>query len=198
MSAIPALLAVSMSALPACTGSLNTSDQLLDAPPLPALEAPRQEPLPASASQPSLSAATGLDRRGWPITEVLSPRGQVEAQPTYVTTFAPDRTLARSRGEFPSGATVLETTGAGEAQFWEAAANVGGTPLLIPAAPVTMVMGRWWWMTERQIPTYQRLPAVQAGDDATSEWVPTGATNPWIWVEPPVRSSGVSPPAGST
>jgi hypothetical protein len=190
--ASPALRRAVMSVLPlaalaACTGSLNTSDELLDAPPLPALSAPRDEPLPPSAGQPSIGAATGLDRRSWPVVEVSSPRGQVQVQPTYVTTFAPDRSLARDRGEFPTGATVLETTGSGDAQFWEAAANVGGTPLLIPVAPVSMIMGRWWWVTERDLPTYARLPAAQAGASAGGEggWISAGAANPWIWVEPP-------------
>lgn len=162
-------------AMTSCTGSLNTSDELLDAPPLPALSGPVEAQVPASASQPSLSRTNGLDRRDWPMVEVASPRGQVEHQPTYVTTFAPDQSLARDRGEFPNKDTALQTTGDGGAEVVEAAANVGGTPLLIPAAPVQMILGRWWWITERDHPDFQRLPMV--GNDLPPP-------SPWLWVEP--------------
>lgn len=136
-----------------CTGSLNTSNEMLGAPPLPAL-APPQGPEAiaaapptgiAASDAPSLSAANGLDRRGWPMVVVSVPRGQVEAQPTYVTTLLPDQSLPRDRGEFPTGGDALDETGSRGAEVVQGAANAAGSPLFLLSAPVEMLMGRWWW-----------------------------------------------------
>lgn len=157
--------------LAGCTGSLNQSDELLGAPPLPALAAPTQPTLPPNAGEPSLTASNGLDRRGWPVVQVASPRGQVQSQPTYVTTLFPDRSTARARGEFPTGASVAETGGAWDAQAWEATANAFGSPLFIVSAPIEMLMGNWWWITVEDTPEFVRVP-------------PDRGRDPWVWIEP--------------
>ena len=172
--------------LAGCTGSLNQSDQLLGAPPLPALSAPTEPTLPPNAGDPSLTAANGLDRRGWPVVVAASPRGQVQSQPTYVTTLFPDRSTARARGEFPTGASVAQTGGAWDAQAWEGTANAFGSPLFILSAPVEMLMGNWWWITVIDKPEFVRVP-------------PDSGRDPWIWIEPPAAGSApAAPPAATT
>ncbi|MFO0874702.1 MAG: hypothetical protein U0575_12130 [Phycisphaerales bacterium] len=173
-----------------CTGSLNTSNQLVDAEPLPAL-APAVIG-PQIDDGPSLN---GLDRRNWPMTTISVPRGQVEHQPIYWSEVLPDQTLARQRGERPHGGDVLDGTGDPGAQAVEASANLAWTPLLLPLSPIEMIVeNRWPWTTVVDHPTYERIrPASDRRD-------------PWIWITPPapdapavgVPSATVPPaPAGT-
>ncbi|HMN95521.1 MAG TPA: hypothetical protein PKC43_04785 [Phycisphaerales bacterium] len=155
-----------------CTGSLNTSDDLLDAPPTPALAGPLSEEQ-ISAARAELAAGprlTSLDRREWPLEVVSVPRGQVEHQPVYWVQLMPDRSNPRSRGDFPTAATALDGDGEGAAVALEAGANLASTPLFIGWAPIEMIAeNRWPWTTLRNHPDYQRVPAKTVRDD-------------WAWV----------------
>jgi hypothetical protein len=164
-----------------CTGGLNSSNELLGAPPLTALSgppAPEAAPtgIAAASGEPSLGGPNGLDRRGWPVVVVSVPRGQVEVQPAYVTTLLPDQSLPRDRGEFPIGGDVLDETGSAGAEVLQAASNAAGSPLFLLSAPVEMLMGRWWWVTERDHPTSARVPT------------PTRTIDPWVWITPPAAA----------
>lgn len=170
-TSLAALLALSSG----CTGSLNASNELLDAEPLPALAPSPDAPPPDDA--PSIN---GLDRRNWQLTTMSVPRGQVEHQPTYWAEALPDRTLPRQRGEFPMGGDVLDGSGDPGAQVVEAGTNLVWTPIELPLAPVEMVAkNRWPWTTLRNHPDYQRVPSSTSRD-------------PWIWITPPT-SAGAAP-----
>lgn len=166
---LPAL-AIAAAALTGCTGSLNSTDQLLDAEPFPAL-APHAEQPPLDDA-PSLN---GLDRRNWSMTTMSVPRGQVEHQPTYWAEALPARSQPRERGEFPQGGDVLDGVGDPGAQVVEAGANLVWTPLELPLAPVEMIaQDRWPWTTLRNHPEYQRVPPAS-----------TTLRDPWVWITPP-------------
>lgn len=166
------------SSLAGCTGQLNATNDLLDAPPLPALAGPlSDEELAAARMQLAAGEPlVSLDRRSWEPVEISVPRGQVEHQPVYWVELMPDRSTARGRGDFPSAGTALEADGDRGAAALEAGTNLVSTPLFALWAPVEMIAeGNWPWTTLRNRPDYARVPPPVARDD-------------WAWVAPPTAS----------
>lgn len=146
-----------------CTGSLNTSDDLLGAEPLPALvvapvgfgdrvDAPSLNTTPGS---------NGWDRRHWEPIVVAVPRAQTETQTWYGRHFVIDRSLPRQRGSFPIDAEVLDTFGDPGDAALEGLVNLAAAPpMLLIEPPLRLVReGLWPWSTIREPSTIDRSVA---------------------------------------
>ena len=136
---------------------------------LPGLSPARLREPPAPG--PSLR---GLDRRHFPLLEVVVPGREVEHWPTYVAAVEVAGTSPRQRGVFPTASSALDVGGSPAHQLLENDSGIAGAVVGLLGLPwEILVETRLPWQVERSpSAAYARRPPAAAGV-------------PWRWIVPP-------------
>ncbi len=134
----------------------------------------------APAPVPSLR---GLDRRHFPVIEVVVPGREVEHWPTYVAGVEVAGTAPRQRGAYPTASSALDLGGPAGDQLLEAG-------LGIPAAALELLGLPWEVLVETRLPwRVERSPSA-----AYARRPPTTPGSAWRWITPVPDGPGEAAP----
>lgn len=160
-------------------GTQNATNTLIgaDDAPLPALVAQPPSSIPAEA-RPSVD---GLDRRSWPVTAVVVPRGQVQVQPNYSENLLLSSGAARDGGTYPTTASALDGRSDGISVLAEAGAQPAWSAgWIMVGGPVRMMLGQPPWAVERDPKPDFALddPRISQGQPSMWHWVSADPASP--------------------